>query len=81
MFIKQILCNHEYHLLTSFKAHLVTREYKEMFVVYCPKCKKERTISEIEYNKLMGKQKVIKEFRDRKREIDDQHKQDTDNNS
>lgn len=81
MFIKKILCTHEYHLLTSYKAHTQNREYKELFVVYCPKCKNEKTLSEVDYDKLMAKQKVINEYKDRKRVIDDQHTEDEDNQS
>lgn len=79
MFIKKLLCTHDYHLLTSYKAHTAEREYKEIFVVYCPKCKNEKTLYEVDYNKLMAKQKVIKEYRERKREIDDQHTEDENN--
>lgn len=64
MCLKRLFCRHEYTLLTSYKTDVdetIGYKLEELFIIYCPKCKKEKTVGKVEYEKLMAKSEVDKE--------------------
>lgn len=64
--LKRLFCTHEFHLLTSYKRDTdrsVGYNVKAIFVVYCPKCKTQREVLEHEYNSIIEKQRLDKEFK------------------
>jgi len=65
--LRNRLCKHHYHLLTSEKKNTnkgVGYSLQEFFCIYCPKCKGERSVSEAEYKKIMARQEIDKEYKD-----------------
>lgn len=67
MCLKRLFCRHEYHLLNTFITDTdptVGYRAEEMVVIYCPKCKKEDTVTKHRYECIIERQKVDKEYRD-----------------
>ena len=64
--LKKLFCTHEFHLLTSYKRDTdksVGYSMKNIYVVYCPKCKTQKEVLEHEYNAIIEKQRLDKEFK------------------
>lgn len=67
MCLKKLFCTHEFHKLTSFKVDAdltVGYKVKEIFVIYCPKCKKQKKVEKYKYECIMEKQELDKEYED-----------------
>lgn len=63
---KKWFCKHEFKSLETYKMDTdpsVGYKEEQMHVVYCPKCKKQQTVTWLQYNILMAKQKVDEEYR------------------
>lgn len=64
--LKKLFCIHDFHLLTSYKKDIdrsvIGHNVKTVYVVYCPKCKTEKEVLEHEYNAIVEKQRLDKEF-------------------
>ena len=64
--LKRFFCKHEYKLLTTYEKDIdsgYAYDKQTICIVYCPKCKKQLSLVEWEYNALMHKQEIDKEFR------------------
>lgn len=65
--IRKFFCNHDYRLLTSYKTDTdpsVGFAKQTVYTIYCPKCRKEKTVSEPEYNSIMARQQIDRECRE-----------------
>ena len=63
--LKQLFCKHEFHFLVSyFDDNDAGVGYKkvEKFIIYCPKCKKKEVHLKYDYEAIMNKQKIDKEY-------------------
>lgn len=64
MCLKKLFCKHDYKLLTSYFADIdptVGYTKETLYIVYCPYCKKKKTMREHIYKSTMAKQDINKE--------------------
>lgn len=64
--VMSLFCEHEYIFLTSYHTDIdatIGYEYREVFRIYCPNCRKEKTVLKHEYEAIMKKQELNKEFK------------------
>lgn len=62
---KKWFCKHEFHSLTTFKRDVdetLSYDLREFHIIYCPKCGKRKTVEKVEYEALMEKQRIDKEY-------------------
>lgn len=65
--LKRLLCNHTYHLLTSYTVDSdkgVGYNKVDKFIVYCPRCGKKKHLSKQNYETMINQQRVDKEYTD-----------------
>jgi hypothetical protein len=68
--LEQKFCRHHFKLLTTYKTDVdetLGYDLREMYIIYCPHCKKEQIVVDIDYNRIMARQKVDEEYVERKR--------------
>jgi hypothetical protein len=66
--IKQLFCNHDYHIASTYTDDAdkgVGYKAVEFCNIYCPICKKRRTVTRIEFETLKEIQKIDEEYKDR----------------
>ena len=67
--IKRLFCNHDFKLVATYKRDIdktVGYELKEIYIIYCPKCKKEKEVLRHDYDRICEKQKYDEEYRNKK---------------
>ncbi|QPK89891.1 hypothetical protein IEN91_05485 [Bacillus velezensis] len=66
-FFKQIRCKHDYEKLVDRK-WVVDSELIEKCLIYCPKCKKKKIVSEYKYKAIIAQKKIDEEYKKRLKE-------------
>ncbi|MGV4321129.1 hypothetical protein [Bacillus mojavensis] len=61
-FFKQFRCEHDYQKLVENR-RLVDSELIEKYLMYCPKCKKRKTVSEYKYKAIIAQKKIDEEYK------------------
>jgi len=64
MTLRRYFCKHKYVLLTTHKKDIdsgVGYDLEELFVMYCPKCKKEIEVLKYQHDTIMAKQRIEEE--------------------
>jgi hypothetical protein len=64
--LRQLFCNHEFQKVSSYKKDVDdTIGYKlaDIVIIYCPKCKKQKEVLLHEYEAIMNKQRLDKEYK------------------
>jgi hypothetical protein len=59
--IRRYFCRHDFHLLNSYEKDVdsgVGYDVREVFMIYCPKCREQKEVLEHEYKATMKKQEV-----------------------
>lgn len=62
---KKLFCNHKYHSLTSYEEDVdegVGYKLKKFHIIYCPKCKKQKKVTDVECQAIMEKQRIEEEY-------------------
>ncbi|MCR4362021.1 hypothetical protein NUG13_11850 [Bacillus subtilis] len=65
--IKRLFCRHEFKLLSTYKKDIDKGQgydLKDIYIIYCPKCRNEKEVLEHVYEKIIAKQRVDDEYRD-----------------
>lgn len=64
---RQLKCEHKYYKVSEFEQDICVNSYKthlvRKIVVYCPICKKEKVLRTLDYEIMLNKRKVDKEYK------------------
>jgi hypothetical protein len=63
--LKRIFCKHEFQALSSYKRDVdssVGYRLMEFYIIYCPKCGKRRDVIKYEYEAIMSRQRIDREY-------------------
>ena len=65
--LKRLVCHHSFHFLASYSTdgdRGVGYREVEKFIIYCPKCGETKEVLKHQYESVMNKQKIDREYRD-----------------
>jgi hypothetical protein len=65
LMFKKWFCKHEYQKVSSYKKDIddtIGYKLEEVIIIYCPKCKKQKEVLTHEYEAIMNKQYLDKEY-------------------
>jgi len=63
---KKWFCKHDFHLLTSYEKDIdpsVGYKRGKVFIIYCPKCKKQIEVLDYEHEAIMKRQEIDRSYR------------------